>query len=84
MSTVGAFLLGIGLFLAAIVLAHSIWFGRKAPRNPWGGATLEWVCSSPPPHDNFSKTPSVGDPYDFHGIEYDPKEGGYVRRLSKG
>jgi cytochrome c oxidase subunit I len=80
MSTYGAFLLGIGLLIALLVLLHSIWFGRKAPINPWGGATLEWVCSSPPPHDNFAKPPTVGDPYDFRGIEYDPKAGGYVRR----
>jgi cytochrome c oxidase subunit I len=80
LSTYGAFTLGIGLFLATYVLLSSIWTGKKAPRNPWGGATLEWVCSSPPPHDNFSRTPSVGDPYDFHGIEYDEKENGYIRR----
>ncbi len=80
MSTYGAFTLGIGLLIAGLVLLHSIWYGRKAPTNPWGGATLEWVCSSPPPHDNFSKPPVVGDPYDFRGIDYDPKVGGYVRR----
>jgi len=80
MSTYGAFTLGIGLLVAGLVLLHSIWYGRKAPTNPWGGATLEWVCSSPPPHDNFSRPPVVGDPYDFRGIEYDPKVGGYVRR----
>ena len=80
MSTYGAFTLGLGLLVAGLVLLHSIWNGRKAPTNPWGGATLEWVCSSPPPHDNFSKPPIVGDPYDFRGIEYDPKEGGYVRK----
>ncbi len=83
MSTYGAFLLGTGLLLALIVLIHSIFYGRKAPRNPWGGATLEWVCASPPPHDNFASAPTVGDPYDFHGIEYDAKEGGYVRRDKK-
>jgi len=80
MSTYGAFLLGLGLLIAGLVLLHSIWYGQKAPVNPWGGATLEWVCSSPPPHDNFSKPPTVGDPYDFRGIEYDSKVGGYVRR----
>jgi cytochrome c oxidase subunit 1 len=83
LSTYGAFLLGLGLLIAAVALVHSIFYGRKAPRNPWGGATLEWVCASPPPHDNFAHTPTVGDPYDFHGIEYDPKEGGYVRREKK-
>jgi len=80
LSTYGAFLLGIGLFVALGVLIQSLFRGKKAPTNPWGGATLEWVCSSPPPHDNFAKPPVVGDPYDFRGIEYDAREGGYVKR----
>jgi cytochrome c oxidase subunit I len=80
LSTIGAFILGIGLFIAMGVLIHSLFKGKKAPVNPWGGATLEWVCSSPPPHDNFATTPAVGDPYDFRGLEYDAREEGYVRR----
>lgn len=76
-STVGAFLLGVGLFLAWGVLMWSIFYGRKAPANPWGGATLEWACSSPPPHDNFAVTPAVGEPYDFSRIEYDAAKDEY-------
>ena len=80
LSTIGAMMLGIGLLVAAVVLIHSLFYGKKAPRNPWGGATLEWECSSPPPHDNFSSAPTVGDPYDFSKIEYDPKTGGYFKK----
>ncbi len=80
LSTIGALTLGIGLLIAAITLLMSLYNGRRAPTNPWGGATLEWVCSSPPPFDNFSTAPTVGDPYDFRGIEYDPKVGGYVKK----
>ena len=80
LSTIGAMMLGIGLLVAAAVLIHSLFYGKKAPRNPWGGATLEWECSSPPPHDNFSSAPTVGDPYDFSKIEYDPKTGGYFKK----
>jgi cytochrome c oxidase subunit 1 len=80
MSTWGAFTLGTGLFIALIVLLVSLWKGAKAPANPWGGATLEWACSSPPPHDNFSHTPAVGDPYDFRRIEYDEAKGEYITR----
>ncbi len=39
--------------------------------NPWGGATLEWTCSSPPPLANFEQTPTVGDPYDMERIRWD-------------
>jgi len=80
LSTIGAMMLGIGLLVAAVTLVYSLFYGKKAPRNPWGGATLEWECSSPPPHDNFSSAPTVGDPYDFSKIEYDPKTGGYFKK----
>ena len=80
LSTIGALMLGIGLLVAGLTLLHSLFYGKKAPRNPWGGATLEWECSSPPPHDNFSSAPTVGDPYEFANIEYDPKTGGYFKK----
>ncbi len=80
-STVGAMVLGVGLFLCAAVLIHSLLRGRRAPNNPWGAATLEWQCSSPPPHDNFRNAPAATYPYDFNGIVFDEQLGGYVRRL---
>jgi cytochrome c oxidase subunit I len=78
-STIGAFVLGLGLLIALVALVHAIFRGRKAPSNPWGGATLEWNCSSPPPFYNFERPPTVSDPYDFRGIDYDEKIGGYVK-----
>ncbi len=80
MSTCGAFLLGFGLLVAGLTLLHSLFYGKKAPRNPWGGATLEWECASPPPHDNFSTPPTVGDPYDFTKIDFDPKSQTYIKK----
>jgi cytochrome c oxidase subunit 1 len=80
LSTIGSLILGFGLVTALVVLVSSLFSGKKAPRNPWGGATLEWMCSSPPPHDNFASAPTVGDPYDFSKIEYDGRVGGYVRK----
>jgi cytochrome c oxidase subunit 1 len=79
LSTVGSLLLGFGLLVAGLVLLHSLFYGKRAPKNPWGGATLEWECTSPPPHDNFASAPTVDDPYNFAGIEYDPKTGGYAK-----
>jgi cytochrome c oxidase subunit 1 len=79
LSTIGSLILGFGLVVAGLVLLHSLFYGKRAPKNPWGGATLEWECSSPPPHDNFASAPTVDDPYNFAGIDYDPKTGGYVK-----
>jgi cytochrome c oxidase subunit 1 len=80
LSTIGGFIQMAALVLVAGYLIHSIYRGRKAPANPWGGSTLEWTCSSPPPPENFAVQPTVGRPYDHTGLEWDAKIGGYVRR----
>ena len=61
-------------------LLHSLFRGKKAPANPWGGTTLEWTCPSPPPYDNFPEPPSVGRPYDHRGLEWDEATEGYERK----
>jgi cytochrome c oxidase subunit 1 len=79
-STIGAYLMGLGFLLTAYCLFQSLRNGRKAPANPWGGNTLEWACSSPPPYYNFHKTPVVTEgPYDYENWTYDKSIGGYVR-----
>lgn len=77
LSSYGAFLLGFGLFIALGVVIHSIMRGRKAPPNPWGGATLEWQCASPPPYYNFLNPPTVNDPYNYKPLEYRDSERGW-------
>ncbi|MCA9192963.1 MAG: cbb3-type cytochrome c oxidase subunit I [Planctomycetales bacterium] len=77
-STAGAFVLGAGLFVALGVLIHSLMRGRRAPNNPWGAATLEWQCTSPPPFYNFASAPSVTDPYDYLPLKYISEEEGWV------
>ena len=67
-STVGSYVLGLGLL---IVLVNGIWSmfrGPLAPGNPWGAATLEWThCTTPPDHHNFHRTPLVTHgPYDYN------------------
>ena len=79
-STVGAMVLGVGLFLCAGVLLVSLIRGRRAPRNPWGAATLEWQCSSPPPHHNFEICPQSTDPYDYSELTFAGEDEGYVQR----
>ncbi len=79
LSTIGALTLGIGMVGAIAVLVVSLWKGRKAPANPWGAATLEWTCTSPPPYYNFEHAPHVDSPYDYSGLKYDPQIGGYVK-----
>ncbi len=77
-STIGAMTLGLGIMLASACLMHALLRGRTAPANPWGGTTLEWQCSSPPPHDNFKSPPPIHDPYDEETVVYDEAVGGYI------
>jgi cytochrome c oxidase subunit 1 len=77
-------MLAIGFVIVAVNLAHSLFRGRPAPANPWGGATLEWQTSSPPPHDNFPTAPVAGDPYDVEAWTYDDRIGGFVRKAPAG
>jgi cytochrome c oxidase subunit 1 len=78
LSTIGAYMMGLGLTIVLFNWIHSLKFGRKAPANPWGANTLEWHTPSPPPHDNFAVQPVVSDPYDMDDWKYDPSIGGYV------
>ncbi|MAD19880.1 MAG: cytochrome c oxidase subunit I [Planctomycetaceae bacterium] len=82
-STIGSYIMAAGFFWTLFYLVQSLFSGAKAPANPWGGRSLEWQCTSPPPHDNFKTTPSVGDCYDFSVVEWDEEEGGYVINRSK-
>jgi cytochrome c oxidase subunit 1 len=76
-SSIGSYIMAVGFFLTAGYLIQSMFRGRRAPTNPWGGRSLEWQCASPPPHDNFAETPTVGDCYDFTVLEWDEAEQGY-------
>jgi cytochrome c oxidase subunit 1 len=65
-STIGSWILITGLLLFFGNLVCSLFRGEKVKENPWGGATLEWQISSPPPTENFEKIPTVDrGPYEF-------------------
>ncbi|WP_445681854.1 cytochrome o ubiquinol oxidase subunit I [Radicibacter daui] len=50
---------------------------RDVTGDPWGGRTLEWSTSSPPPDYNFAFSPVVRD----QDAWWDMKQNGYVRPL---
>ncbi|RXZ83562.1 cytochrome c oxidase subunit I [Paenibacillaceae bacterium] len=65
-STVGAFLMGIGTIIFLINVVITTRKPADAPNDPWeDGRTLEWTIPSPPPEYNFVQTPLVRgyDPY---------------------
>ncbi len=58
-STIGAFILGIGVIVTCINVLLSIKNGKKAGNDPWKANTLEWFTSSPPPVNNFDVIPRI-------------------------
>jgi cytochrome c oxidase subunit 1/cytochrome c oxidase subunit I+III len=58
-STVGAFLFAAGILLTFWNWLRSRRHGAPAGNDPWGGDSLEWATTSPPPHYNFETIPQV-------------------------
>jgi cytochrome o ubiquinol oxidase subunit I len=80
-AAIGAGLIALGIASLLIQLVVS-YLKREQLRDftgdPWGGRTLEWSTSSPPPEYNFAFTPVVHD----HDSWYDMKKRGYERPLT--
>jgi cytochrome c oxidase subunit I+III len=58
-ATAGALTIGVSVLLFLVNAARALRRGAIAGHNPWGGATLEWATSSPPPPYNFHPLPVV-------------------------
>jgi cytochrome c oxidase subunit I len=57
----GAYASGAAALLFVAIVIHTLFFGKKAPANPWGvgATTLEWTLSSPPPYHCFEEQPEI-------------------------
>jgi cytochrome c oxidase subunit I len=58
-STIGSFMLGIGVMITVVNALRSYRNGKPAGNDPWKGNTLEWFVQSPPPVNNFDVVPRV-------------------------
>jgi cytochrome c oxidase subunit I len=58
-STVGAFILALGVLVTVYNVFASLRKGRPAGPDPWRANTLEWFTPSPPPPHNFDVVPTV-------------------------
>jgi len=59
LSSIGAYITGIGVLVSVWNAFTSFRKGEIAGDNPWDGQTLEWACSSPPPDHNFEALPPI-------------------------
>lgn len=65
-STVGSWILGLGLLIVIINLLRPRKATQEELDNPWNGRTLEWKVQSPPSLENFEEIPVVEHgPYDL-------------------
>ena len=61
-STVGSWILGLGLFMVAVHYLHrSLKTARRRPANPWGGVTLEWQTATPADRAQLPRRPRMVD-----------------------
>ncbi len=65
LSSAGASILALGYLLPAAYLLWSLRYGARAGPNPWNARGLEWQTSSPPPLQNFIRTPVVREAYAY-------------------
>ncbi|MFN8257976.1 MAG: cytochrome c oxidase subunit I [Bacteroidales bacterium] len=68
-STVGSWILLVGMIIMLVNIIKGVRNGTPAGNNPWNGLTLEWTTTSPPPLENFETAPEVhGGPYEYEKI----------------
>ena len=72
--------IGAGVMTVAVLLfLADLWISRRrripADDDPWGGASLEWATTSPPPEHNITTVPrirSARPAFDLHHPELEP------------
>jgi cytochrome c oxidase subunit 1 len=74
LSSAGASILAVAYALPLLYLGWSVLYGKRAGPNPWRATGLEWTTPSPPPKDNFARTPVV----ELGPYSYDPESDSFV------
>jgi cytochrome c oxidase subunit I len=64
--------------LAVLLFVYDWWWSRRhgtrAGDDPWGGYTLEWATSSPPPEHNFERLPRIRSYRPAYDLKHPPPE----------
>ncbi|MET1045965.1 MAG: cytochrome c oxidase subunit I, partial [Hyphomicrobium sp.] len=58
-SSIGSFVLALGILVFLVNVVVSLRRGAPAGANPWNAPTLEWSIPSPPPPYNFAVIPTI-------------------------
>jgi cytochrome c oxidase subunit I len=80
-TSIGSFVLAVGVLMFFINVVKSLKVGALAGKNPWDASTLEWSIPSPPPPYNFAVIPTVAS---RHPLWEDRLGDGSVSSLDRG
>ena len=74
-STVGSWIVLVGMIMVIATLVKGARSGKKTTKNPWRGLTLDWKTDSPPTLLNFEEIPEVTEaPYEYQKYDDQIKE----------
>ena len=59
--TINAFIFGLSTLIMVTNMIITLVKGKKAPADPWGGWSFEWLVTSPPPTPSFDELPTLID-----------------------
>jgi cytochrome c oxidase subunit 1 len=57
--TISAYVIALSMLIGLANIIITLRKPRTAPADPWGGNTLEWATTSPPPVHNFDALPEI-------------------------
>ncbi|MEO8363858.1 MAG: cytochrome c oxidase subunit I [Ilumatobacteraceae bacterium] len=80
-SSIGAFVIALGVLLFLINVVHTARKGEKAPLDPWDARSLEWLTTNPPKEHNFDVIPTVHHLDEFFHRKYKEDENGAMVKL---
>lgn len=70
-SSIGAGILALAVVVFLVNVVRSLRRRVPAPPDPWGGHTLEWATTSPPPRFNFTAIPPIKTYYPLLKLRQD-------------
>jgi len=79
--TISALIMGFAQLILTWNIIRSYKYGEKCGKDPWGGWSLEWTTTSPPPTPSFHEIPTQEDD-NLHHVE--SSGGGMFSRMWKG
>jgi len=83
-STIGAFIIALGV----LIFMYNVWqthrAGVAAADDPWDARTLEWITPNPTPAYNYLEVPVVTHQDDFWHQKYTEDETGRLVRVADG